>query len=164
MADDRPILYSMDNRIRGMSSNDQPWNQIDLALAKAVADLVSEACLIVHDPSHVFLGDPSAPTFPDAVVDEMMRGLQTQLDREGKSRTSPNARCVTHGVHHEHWYTLANDLPRARQRALAERIYALYREWTDAGATIPVFREGDVVPGWKPSSGAYGGDIWYGDG
>lgn len=120
----------------------RPHEAVPLNVARKVAELVTEACMVVCNPTHVFLGDPDAPAMSDDVVAEVMHGLQAQLDKEGESRTRGSV-CSRHGVKHTTYYRLAQDVPMARQRALAERIWRLWKEW---GGTVQVYAEGDPEP------------------
>jgi len=101
----------------------RPYEDVPLSVAIELADIINDACRWFHEPRHLFLGDPSAPSFPDDVVDEVCDALQHQLDKEGESRTR-GATCSRHGVPHAKWYHLC-DLPMSHRRALVERVWAL---------------------------------------
>ncbi len=90
----------------------RPYKDVPLPVAIELAQTVTEACRWFHDRGHLFLGDPSAPAFPDEVVDEVCAALQHQLDKEGESRTR-GAVCSHHGVSHTRWYRL-DQLPVAQ--------------------------------------------------
>ena len=135
-----PLLFTT-NSFFNRAFSLRPSEDVPLDGAKQVAALVEEAAKIVHDPKHIFLGDPGAPSLSDAVVAEVMRGLQAQLDREGQSRTR-GATCGKHKQPHTCWYHLSDDLPPARQRALAERLWRVWKEW---GGTVRVYRTNDDV-------------------
>lgn len=119
----------------------RPYEDVPLPVAIELAELVTEACRWFHDKRHLYLGDPSAPAFPDDVVDDVCRALQHQMDKEGESRTR-GATCSRHGVAHTHWYALM-DLPPARRRALVERVWALRQRH---GVTVRVWATGDPTP------------------
>lgn len=113
----------------------RPYEDVPLPIAIEIAEIVTDACRWFHDPRHLFLGDPSAPAFDDETVDAVCEAMQHQLDKEGESRTR-GATCSRHGVAHTHWYHLT-DLPPARKRALAERVWAIKQ------------REGIAVRTWE---------------
>lgn len=147
------LLFSQDDAIRTMGN--APYLLVAQEDANALADIVDAAC----DLSRPFVGDPSAPVLPDALVDELMRGLQVQIDRETVRLTGSGKGKDCHickGIHATA-IQYARDLPRPRQRALAERLYGFYRRWVEAGNTMPVYREGQRAP--RPAS-----QPWYGDG
>lgn len=118
---------------------------VPLPVAAELAEMVTEACRWFHEPKHLFLGDPTAPHCSDAVVDEVCRAMQHQLDREGKSRTGEST-CSRHGIAHTHWYQLM-DLPPARRRALVERIWALKERH---GITVRVWSHEEPLPERTP--------------
>lgn len=95
--------------------------------ALPIANLITEACVWFSKPNHVFLGDPRAPRFSDAEVVEICNGAQRMISQESRTRTS-GGQCTSHangrhkGVFHTRTYFL-NELPMARRRNLAERVY-----------------------------------------
>ncbi len=144
-APDRP--YYATERFFAQAWHLRPYEEVPLPVAAELADLVTEACRWFHDPRHVFLGDPSAPRFPDAVVDAVCDALQRQLDKEGESRTRGST-CSRHGVPHTRWYHLM-DLPPARRRALVERVWALRQRH---GVRVRLWRQGSQPPVPRPPS------------
>lgn len=133
-------LYSTD-QFFARAHHLRPYEDVPLPVAGELAEIVTDACRWFHDKRSIFLGDPSAPRFPDDVVDTVIEALQRQLDKEGDRRTQ-GARCSFHQVVHTQWYHL-NDLPPQRQRALVKKVWSLrerhrikVRTW-EVGATPP---------------------------
>lgn len=117
------VVYYSTDRFFATAWHLRPYEDVPLSVAIELAKIVTDACRWFHDKRAVFLGDPTAPAFPDEVVNEVCKALQCQLDKEGNSRTS-GATCSTHSVAHDRWYQLM-DLPPARRRAIVERIWSL---------------------------------------
>lgn len=129
-----------------------------LAVAREVAELVTEACRWFHDRHHRFSGDPSAPRLSEDLVSAVIHGLQGQMDQEARNtRCLSTYRCQIHDKHvHPNWYAL-RELPRGYQRALVERIWAV---WQREG--IRVLERPTTAPAPPTVSGTDADDRWLG--